>query len=214
MRMILFGPPGAGKGTQGRRLAEELGVPAYVMGDILRQAVKDETRLGKLAKECMAGGQLAPDDLIIDMIERRITLDQASHGFLLDGFPRNVVQAKAMTALLSRHGIHVDRVVFLDVQEAPVVERLSGRLSCRACGFGFHRHYSPPRTEGRCDQCGGELYQRDDDRKEVIVERLAVYRQQTEPMLDYYRDLPAFRQVDGNGDMETVYTRLKRTVTD
>lgn len=214
MRIILLGPPGAGKGTQGRRLAEELDIPACIIGEILRTAVKDETRLGKLAKQYMESGRLVPDDVVIDLIERRISLAQASCGFLLDGFPRNVVQAKALTGLLAKHGINVNRVVFLEVPEAAVVERLSGRLSCRACGFGFHRHYSPPRTQGRCDQCGGELYQRDDDREEVIAERLAVYRQQTQPMLEYYRDLPTFRQVDGDGDLETVYKRLKRIVAD
>lgn len=213
MRAILFGPPGAGKGTQGRRLAEYMDVPAYVMGDILRTAVKEETRLGRLAMQYMEKGQLVPDDVIIDIIEHRVTLDQASHGFLLDGFPRNVAQAEALTHLLAKHGITVNRVVFLDVQETVVIERLSGRLLCRACGFEFHRHYSPPRRLGCCDQCGGELYQRADDREKVISERLAVYRKQTQPMLDYYRDHPAFRKVNGDGDLETVYQQLIQAVT-
>jgi len=214
MRVILFGPPGAGKGTQGRRLAEHMDVPAYVMGDILRTAVKDETRLGGLVRQYIGNGQLVPDAIIINIIEHRVTLNQASRGFLLDGFPRNVAQAKSMTRLLARYDMHIDRLLFLDVPEAAVVERLGGRLQCRACGFGFHRHYSPPRTEGRCDQCGGELYQREDDRKDVIAERLAVYRRQTQPMLDYYRDFPAFRQVNGDGDLETVYKRLIQAVMD
>jgi len=214
MRAILFGPPGAGKGTQGRRLAEYLHVPAYVMGDILRNAVREQSPLGKLAARYIQNGQLVPDDVILGIIEERIIEEQAARGFLLDGVPRNVAQAEALTVLLDQHGQAVNRVVFLDVPEAVVIERLSGRLLCRACGFGFHRHYSPPRRPGRCDRCGGELYQRPDDTEEVIRERLAVYRQQTQPMLDYYGDLPSFRRVDGDGDLDTVYQRLIRAVTD
>ncbi len=214
MRAILFGPPGAGKGTQGRRLAEYMHVPAYVMGDILRTAVREQSPLGRLAVRYIQNGQLVPDDVILGIIEERISEEQAAHGFLLDGVPRNVAQAEALTALLDRHGRAVNRVVFLDVPEAIVIERLSGRLLCRACGFEFHRHYSPPRRPGRCDRCGGELYQRPDDTEEVIRERLAVYRQQTQPMLDYYGNLPAFRRVDGDGDLDTVYQRLIRAVTD
>ncbi len=214
MRAILFGPPGAGKGTQGRRLAEYMHVPAYVMGDILRTAVREQSPLGKLAASYMQNGQLVPDDVILGIIEDRISQNRAARGFLLDGVPRNVAQAEALTALLERHGLDVNRVVFLDVPEKVVIERLSGRLLCRACGFEFHRHYSPPRRPGRCDRCGGELYQRADDSEKVIRERLAVYRKQTQPMLDYYGKLPVFRRVDGDGDSDTVYQRLIKTVTD
>jgi len=214
MRAILFGPPGAGKGTQGRRLAEYLNVPVWVMGDILRTAVKKQTHLGKQVGQYLQSGQLVPDDVIIGIIKRRITPAQSARGFLLDGFPRNVAQAEALTELLTGQGIGVDRIIFLDVPEAAVIERLDGRLLCRACGFGFHRHYSPPRRPGRCDQCGGELYQRADDREEVISERLAVYRRQTQPVLEYYRPLSAFRRVDGDGDPDTVYKRLIQAVTE
>jgi adenylate kinase len=211
MNLVLFGPPGVGKGTQGMRLAQEQGLAHLATGDILRAAVQDGTEYGKQAKAFMDSGTLVPDDIVVGMIEERIT-GNGEAGFLLDGFPRNVAQAEALDAMLDRHGMHLDRVVFMHAPEQALIERLSGRLICRACGFSFHRQYSPPRVAGRCDRCGGELYQRDDDREDVIAERLKVYRVQTEPLLAYYRDASGFRQVDAAGEMQAVYAALKEVV--
>ena len=212
MNLVLFGPPGVGKGTQGMRLAQEFGLVHLATGDILRAAVRDGTEYGKQAKAFMDEGKLVPDDIVVGMIEERIV--DAGQGFLLDGFPRNVAQAKALASMLAQHGMHIDRVVFMHAPEKALIERLSGRLISRACGFSFHRQYSPPRVAGRCDRCGGELYQRDDDREDVIAERLKVYRAQTEPLLAYYRDAPGFRQLDAAGEMQAVYADLKQAVED
>jgi len=211
MNLVLFGPPGVGKGTQGARLSEEFGLSHLAMGDILRAAVRNGTEAGVKAKSFMDAGKLVPDEVVVTMIEDEIAGDE-SKGFLLDGFPRNVSQAEALAGMLTRHGLGIDHVIFMDAPEDNLVERLSGRLICRACGFGFHRHYSPPREAGKCDRCGGELYQREDDREEVISNRLHVYSEQTAPLLDYYKDKPGFAKLDASGDMESVYTALKQAV--
>ncbi len=211
MNIVLFGPPGVGKGTQGARLAKETGIAHLAMGDILRAAVREGTEAGRKAKAYMDAGNLVPDDVVVAMIEDRILRD-GRNGFLLDGFPRNVAQAEALDAMLAEHGWKLDRVVFMDAPEEELIERLAGRLVCRACGLSFHRHYSPPREEGVCDACGGELYQREDDREEVIAQRLAVYREQTEPLLAFYRNKPGFVRLDAAGDMDEVYRALVAAV--
>jgi len=211
MNVVLFGPPGVGKGTQGARLAKEFGIAHLAMGDILRAAVREGTEAGRKARAYMDAGNLVPDEVVVAMIEDRILRD-GRNGFLLDGFPRNVAQAEALEAMLARHGLKLDRVVFMDAPERDLVERLAGRLVCRACGLSFHRHYSPPREDGVCDACGGELYQREDDREEVIAQRLAVYREQTEPLLAFYRNKPGFVRLDAAGDMDEVYGALVAAV--
>ncbi len=211
MNIVLFGPPGVGKGTQGQRLAEETGIRHLAMGDILRAAVRDGTPAGEKAKSYMDAGRLVPDEVVVAMIEDAI-MAEPSRGFLLDGFPRNVPQAEALDAMLERHGLALDRIVFMDAPEETLVRRLAGRLICKACGFGFHRQYSPPSEEGRCDRCGGELYQREDDREEVISERLKVYAEQTRPLLEYYRQRPGFVELDASGDREEVFGMLKKVV--
>jgi len=211
MNLVLFGPPGVGKGTQGERFSSENDISHLAMGDILRAAVRDVTEAGKQAKAYMDAGKLVPDDVVVSMIEDHIVKD-AGAGFLLDGFPRNVAQAQALDAMLARHHLGLDKIVFMDAPEKDLLERLSGRLICRACGFGFHRHYSPPRKAGVCDRCGGELYQREDDREDVIANRLHVYRDQTEPLLAYYKGKQGFIRLDASGKMQAVYTALNKAI--
>ena len=211
MNLVLFGPPGVGKGTQGSRLADEFGLSHLAMGDILRAAVRNGTEAGLKAKAFMDEGKLVPDAVVVAMIEDEIA-GKESKGFLLDGFPRNVPQAEALDQMLAGHNMGIDHVIFMDAPESNLLERLSGRLICRACGFGFHRHYSPPREAGKCDRCGGELYQREDDREDVIAKRLHVYREQTAPLLDYYKDKPGFAKLDASGEMDSVYAALKQAV--
>jgi len=213
MNVLLFGPPGVGKGTQGVRLAEEFGLRHLAMGDILRAAVREGTPTGLKAKAYMEAGELVPDQVVVGLIEECILRDRAQ-GFLLDGFPRNVAQAEALNEMLKRHGLSIERIVFMDAPEEELIRRLSGRLVCRACGFGFHRHYSPPRKSGVCDRCGGELYQREDDREQVIADRLKVYQEQTRPLLAHYAGQPGFARVDASGAMNEVYERLKQVVSD
>jgi len=208
MNIILFGPPGVGKGTQGVKLATEFNIVHLAMGDLLRAAVADETALGLKAKAFMDAGKLVTDDLVIGLIEERIISDEASNGFLLDGFPRNVAQAVALKEMLEKHGLNIDDVVFMDASKEALLERLSGRLTCKACGFGFHRHYSPPKIEGQCDKCKGSLYQRADDTEEVISQRLEVYAEQTAPLLDYYGNEEAFRKVNAEAGLDEVYASL------
>jgi len=212
MNLILFGPPGVGKGTQGEKLASETGIQHMAMGDILRAAVSAGTAAGKQAKVYMDGGKLVPDAVVVAMIEDVIVTGGDS-GFLLDGFPRNVAQAEALAEMLSRHDLKTDHIVFMDAPEENLLKRLCGRLICRACGFGFHRQYSPPRKAGCCDRCGGELYQREDDREEVIAQRLVVYSEQTKPLLAYYQDKPGFFKLDASGEMQSVYAALKQAVS-
>ncbi len=212
MNVVLFGPPGVGKGTQGIKLAKEFGIVHLAMGDLLRAAVAQETVLGLKAKAFMDAGKLVSDDLVIGLIEERIVADDAKDGFLLDGFPRNVAQATALDAMLAKHGLKLDHVIFMDASKEALLERLTGRLTCSACGFGFHRHYSPPKIEGLCDKCGGSLVQRADDTEEVISQRLEVYAEQTAPLLDFYGSEDVFCKVNAEAGMDEVYASLLAAV--
>ncbi|MER6078632.1 adenylate kinase [Streptomyces sp. NPDC001833] len=188
MRIVLVGPPGAGKGTQAVRLAEMLAIPHISTGDLFRANISKQTELGKLAKSYMDAGDLVPDEVTIAMAKDRMEQPDAENGFLLDGFPRNVSQAEALDRLLSDEGIVLDAVLDLEVPEAEVVKRIAGRRVCRNdSSHVFHVTYSPPKQEGVCDICGGELYQRDDDSEDTVRTRLEVYHTQTEPIIDYYK---------------------------
>jgi len=213
MRIVFFGPPGVGKGTQGSRLAKELNIPVFATGDILREAVRGKTELGLCAKSFMDEGQLVPDDVVIGMIEVKMIAPEANNGFILDGFPRNVKQAESLEKMLVKQSIKIDRVIFLTADDQALIKRLSGRLQCKACGFGFHRHYSPPCVDHVCDKCGGELYQRADDQEEVIAQRLSVYRQQTQPLCAFYQDQENFCLIDASGDQQQVYLKLTEQVS-
>jgi adenylate kinase len=189
MRIVLVGPPGAGKGTQAAYLAKNLGIPHISTGDLFRANISQGTPLGVEAQSYMKAGQLVPDSVTIGMAEDRMRQADAEGGFLLDGFPRNVAQAQALDAFLKAGGIELDAVLDLEVPEDEVVKRIAGRRICRKdSAHVFHVTYNAPKTEGVCDVCGGELYQRDDDTEETVRKRLAVYHTETEPIIDYYRE--------------------------
>ena len=208
MQLILLGPPGAGKGTQAKKLIEKYSVPQISTGDILRASVREGTPLGKTAKSYMDSGNLVPDSVVIGIIEERLKEPDCARGFMLDGFPRTVPQADALGDVLTRMNSKVDHVLSIEVPNEELVVRLTGRRTCRACGAGYHVKFDPPRSSGRCDKCGGDLYQRDDDKEETIRARLKVYDEQTAPLIAYYRSASLLRQVDGRGSMEDIFARI------
>lgn len=197
MDLILLGPPGAGKGTQAKMLTEHFGIPQIATGDILRGAVQAGSALGLKAKGFMDAGLLVPDEVVIGIVRERLLQEDCRAGFILDGFPRTVAQADALQSNLAELGRRLDRVVSLTVNADALVERLTGRRTCRSCGRGFHLTFDPSKVAGRCDACGGELYQRDDDREETIRKRLTVYAQQTAPLIDYYQSAKLLVELDG-----------------
>ncbi|EST31210.1 adenylate kinase [Streptomyces roseochromogenus] len=208
MRIVLVGPPGAGKGTQAVRLAEKLAIPHISTGDLFRANISQQTELGKLAKSYMDAGNLVPDEVTIAMAKDRMEQPDAEGGFLLDGFPRNVSQAEALDELLVTEGIKVDAVLDLEVPEEEVVKRIAGRRLCRnEPSHVFHVTYSPPKKEGVCDICGGELYQRDDDSEETVRKRLEVYHTQTEPIIDYYKTQGLVVTISSLGPVDEITQR-------
>jgi adenylate kinase len=207
MRVIMLGPPGAGKGTQAGRIAAAYDIPHISTGDIFRANVKGGTELGRQAKTYMDAGELVPDDIVIGMVEDRLAQDDCAEGFNLDGFPRTVPQAQALEELLAGMERPIDVVLRLAVDESEIVKRLTGRRTCRDCGAIFHAADNPPRREGVCDACGGELYQRDDDTEEVVMNRLAVYHRQTEPLEFFYWQRGLLRDVEAVGAVDDVTGR-------
>ncbi|HET7853686.1 MAG TPA: adenylate kinase [Candidatus Methylomirabilis sp.] len=212
MRAILLGPPGAGKGTQAKMLTERYGVPQVSTGDILRAAVAAGTPLGKEAKTHMDRGALVPDEVVIGIVRDRLGEPDCRKGYLLDGFPRTVAQAEALTRMLKKLGAPLPRVVSLEVAEEELVKRLSGRRTCQGCGALFHVEFHPPRGEGTCDKCGGRLIQREDDKEETIRRRLQVYRKQTEPLIDYYEKQGLLKTVNGLGETGEVFARVSKAL--
>ncbi len=210
MRLVFLGPPGAGKGTQARELAAELGVPQIATGDMLREAVAAKTPLGLEAKRYMGAGALVPDEVVIGLIAERLAKPDARSGFILDGFPRTIPQAEGLDRLLKDLGQSIDRVIFFDVGEGELLRRLTGRRVCLKCGAAFHLVFAPPKADGRCDHCGGALIQREDDREETVRTRLAVYARQTAPLLDHYRDRHLLSAVSGEGDIQAVRRAVRR----
>jgi adenylate kinase len=197
MKLILLGPPGAGKGTQAKMLTEEFSIPQISTGDILRAAVKDGTPMGSKAKAFMDSGALVPDAVVVGIVQERLQKADCATGFVLDGFPRTVPQADALRETLAQLGKDLDAVVSLEVDTEALVERLTGRRTCKGCGRGYHLRFDAPARADRCDSCGGELFQRDDDREETIRHRLSVYHEQTSPLINYYEQQALLVRVDG-----------------
>ena len=212
MRVAFLGPPGAGKGTQARELAREWAVPQIATGDMLREAVAAKTPLGLEAKRYMDQGALVPDEVVVGATAERLAAPDAARGFILDGFPRTIAQAEALARLLKDAGHALDVVLYFDVSEPELLRRLTGRRVCRACGHTYHLTSSPPKRAGVCDACGGELYQRVDDREATVRTRLEVYRKQTAPLLDYYRERNVLTTVSGEGSIEEIRDAIRAAV--
>jgi len=202
MRVILLGPPGAGKGTQAADISTELGTPHISTGDMFRVALKNGTALGLEAKKYMNSGELVPDDLVVAMVKERISQPDCKDGFLLDGFPRTIIQAEKLDETLLDAGLNIDLVINLICSNETVLTRLTGRRCCKKCGAIYHIKNKPPVVEGVCDKCGGEIYQRDDDKEDTILNRLDVYKNSTESLIVYYRDKGILKDVDADGERE------------
>jgi adenylate kinase len=208
LNLILLGPPGSGKGTQGERLQEDFRLPYYATGDILRAAVREGTEIGQKAREYMERGDLVPDEVIIDVIAERIQQGEASDGFILDGFPRTLPQAEALDSKMKELGRRISAAILIDVPDEEVQRRLGGRRICEDNGHVFHLEFDPPQKEGVCDVCGGRLIVRDDDKPEVIAHRLEQYREKTEPLIDYYEDGGILQRVDGGRAPDEVEEKI------
>jgi len=204
MKALLMGPPGAGKGTQAVVLAEKLAIPHISTGDMFRAAVKEGTPLGVEAKKYMDAGGLVPDEVTIGIVRERLSKDDCKEGFLLDGFPRTVFQAEALDEIVKDLGMALDAAINIDVDEDALVGRITGRRMCRKCGTPYHIEFSPSKVEGVCDKCGGELYQRDDDKEETVRNRIQVYNAKTLPLIEFYNKKGIVKNVNGNQDMEKV----------
>ncbi|MGH9200977.1 MAG: adenylate kinase [Vicinamibacterales bacterium] len=212
MRIVLLGPPGEGKGTQSKLLQEHFNIPQISTGDILRRIVEEGTAIGKRAKAYMDRGELVPDSVIIEMVDQRLDADDAQRGFLLDGFPRTVPQLGAFEKIMSKRNWKIDGAVSLKVPRADLIRRLSGRRTCRDCGAMYHVVFNPPKADLRCDRCGGELYQRADDREETITARLEVHDRQSVPLHEFFRKQGLLREIDGTKSTEEVFARILREV--
>lgn len=209
MNLILMGLPGAGKGTQAEKISGQFGVPHISTGDMFRAAIKEQTELGKQAKSYMDAGDLVPDEVTIGIVRERLGKDDCQQGFLLDGFPRTTEQAEALENILSESGRELSYVLYIDVDEEELLERLSGRRICSNCGATYHVVFNPPKAEGVCDKCGGELYQREDDSEETVKNRLDVNKKQLQPMLDFYRERGYLHTINGNRDIDAVFTDIR-----
>ncbi len=208
MRLILLGPPGAGKGTQAKMLAEKFGIPQISTGDILRKAVSNDTELGKQARAAMDDGQLVPDEIVIGLIKEKIREGDCSRGFILDGFPRTIVQAEKLSETLEEMNLSIDTVIDFEVNPQELLERLTGRRSCSNCGAMFHDETRQPKKAGICDDCGHELYQRPDDNRETIIKRLDVYEKETAPLKEFYRKRGNLKSIEGRGSVEEIFSQV------
>ncbi|VVB91024.1 Adenylate kinase [uncultured archaeon] len=210
MNIILLGPPGAGKGTQAKKIAEHYSLPHISTGDILRENISNNTSLGVRAKSYMAKGELVPDELLITIIRDRLSKPDCSNGFLLDGYPRTVPQADALQMILTESNKKLDVVLNIDVDDEELVKRLSGRRVCSSCCMSYHMIFNPPEEDEICDKCKGKLYQREDDKPEAIRNRLIVYKKQTQPLIEYYTRKGLLRTVDGGKDIPEIFEEIKK----
>jgi adenylate kinase len=212
LRIVLLGPPGAGKGTQAKLLREKFEACQISTGDILRKAVAEQSPLGKEACEYINRGALVPDNVIVKLVAERLKGKDCEKGFILDGFPRTIEQAQSLEEILENMGLALHGVLSVQVPPEVIVERLAGRRTCKDCGALYHRDFNPSRKEGVCDRCGGELFQRNDDREETINARLMVYGTQTAPLIDFYRERGMLREIDGVGKVEEIRNRLMKAL--
>ena len=214
MKLMIMGPPGAGKGTQAERLVKDLNITHISTGDMFRAAIKEGTDMGKKAKEYMDKGQLVPDEVVVGMVKDRLSQPDCEKGFLLDGFPRTLAQAEALSTTIDEMGIKLDGVINIDVPRERLMARLTGRRVCKGCGASYHVIFNAPKTKGVCDSCGGELYQRSDDNEETVSNRLDVYESQTQPLIDYYKAKGLLLNINGDQDinlvLKDVLTALKK----
>ncbi len=208
MRLVFLGAPGVGKGTQAEMVAAKQAIPKISTGDLLRTGVAQKTPLGLEAQQYMTRGELVPDNVVIGLVAEKIASSECEKGFILDGFPRTILQADALSGILQEQEVMLDRVIYFVIPREEVVKRLSGRRSCSACSAVYHIDYVPPKQEGRCDECGAVLVQRSDDKRETVESRLVVYEEQTAPLIDYYQEKHVLAELDGTGSVEEVQERL------
>ena len=208
MKIIMLGAPGAGKGTQAKMIADKYGVPHISTGDIFRANIKNGTELGMEAKTYMDQGLLVPDELVVDLVVDRVNQDDCENGYVLDGFPRTIPQAEVLDSELTKLGDHIDYAINVDVPDENIVKRMSGRRACLTCGATYHIEHVPPKKEGICDVCGSELVLRDDDKPETVKNRLNVYHEQTQPLIDFYTEKGVLKTVDGTVPMEEVFAAI------
>ena len=212
MKIIMLGAPGAGKGTQAKMIAEKYSIPHISTGDIFRANIKNGTELGKEAKSYMDKGELVPDELTVRILLDRVANDDCKNGYVLDGFPRTIPQAEVLDSELSKNGDSIDFAIDVDVPDDNIIKRMSGRRACLTCGATYHVVHVPPKKEGVCDKCGSELVLRDDDKEETVKNRLAIYHQQTQPLIDFYNNKGILKSVDGTVDMMDVFNSIIKIV--
>lgn len=208
MKIIMLGAPGAGKGTHAKKITEKFGIPAISTGGIFRENIKNGTELGKKAKEYMDAGNLVPDELVCDLVVDRLKQDDCKNGYILDGFPRTIPQAEALTAALAKNDDAIDYALEIFIEDQAIIDRMSGRRVCKSCGATYHVVNIPPKTEGVCDECDGELIVRDDDAPETVKKRLDVYHEQTAPLIDYYKKQGILKVIDGSKGLDTCFEEI------
>jgi len=208
MKIIMLGAPGAGKGTQAQMMAEKYSIPQISTGDIFRANIKNQTELGKKAKSYIDAGELVPDQLTCDLVVDRLSQDDCANGYILDGFPRTIAQADALTQALEAQGTKIDYAIDIEVDDAKIVDRMSGRRTCQGCSASYHIKYKAPKTEGICDKCGEKLILREDDKPETVQHRLDVYHKQTQPLIDYYKKQGCLSSIDGMKDVSEVFADI------
>ena len=208
MKIIMLGAPGAGKGTHAKKITEKFGIPAISTGDIFRENIKNGTELGKKAKEYMDAGNLVPDELVCDLVVDRLKQDDCKNGYILDGFPRTITKAEALTAALAKNDDAIDYALEIFIEDQAIIDRMSGRRVCKSCGATYHVVNIPPKTEGVCDECDGELIVRDDDAPETVKKRLDVYHEQTAPLIDYYKKQGILKVIDGSKGLDTCFEEI------